>query len=188
MQGKHLTYEEFELYLNTGDVSEEYLCKVESISQHLGECKQCQSMLEKVLLMDSVCEEDTLVYGMDLLKKEADIRRELFAEKLKKAEEDKRIRMVAETMRRGQPEQRNYSSGGNLPGQESFANMANSNNVQRKYLLLADEEPIEKQEDIVSIENKPAQKKQKRRCKPVWIGVGVLLAVILVIVIALILI
>ena len=50
------------------------------------------------------------------------------------------------------------------------------------------QEPIEKQEDIVSIENKPAQKKQKRRCKPVWIGVGVLLAVILVIVIALILI
>ena len=88
MQEKHLTYEEFKLYLDTGDMSDEYLGKVESISQHLGECEQCQSMLEKVILMDSVCEEETLAYGMDLLKKEADIRRELFSEKIKKAEEE----------------------------------------------------------------------------------------------------
>lgn len=188
MQEKHLTYDEIKLYLDTGELSDEYLGKVESISQHLGECEQCQSMLEKVILMDSVCEEDTLAYGIDLLKKEADIRRELFSEKIKKAEEEKRIRMLAESMRSVRPEQMNFSSMPNLSRQENFAGMANANRVNAKYLMIVDEELEEDTQDITSVVNKTVEKKQKMKWKPVLIGAGVLFAIVLIIAIGLLLI
>jgi uncharacterized protein (DUF2132 family) len=101
MQQKHMTYEDFEQYLDTSEVSEEYLCRIEGIMQHLDECEHCQKILQRMILISSVCDEDSIAGGLDLLKKESVIRRELFALRIEMVEQSKRMQELASRFRAG---------------------------------------------------------------------------------------
>ncbi|MBQ7776644.1 MAG: hypothetical protein IJ379_12060 [Lachnospiraceae bacterium] len=101
MQQKHLTYGDLEQYLDTTDVSEEYLCRIESVMQHLDECEHCQKLLQRMLLISSVCDEDNIAGGLAVLKEESVIRRELFALRIEMAEQDERMQELAARFRAG---------------------------------------------------------------------------------------
>lgn len=79
----HLTVEEITQYLDTSDLSEEYLLRMEEISEHLLSCDQCQRSLRKALSVESIFEEGGLSAGLRLLEKEEKIIGEI-NEKLEK--------------------------------------------------------------------------------------------------------
>lgn len=73
----HLTADEITKYLDTTDLSEEYLLQMEEISVHLSSCNQCQNVLRKALVIESICEEGGLAAGLRLLPKEEKVRRDV---------------------------------------------------------------------------------------------------------------
>ena len=70
----HLTVEEIIKYMDTSDLSEEYLLWMEEVSEHLLSCDQCQRSLRKALIVESIFEEGGLSAGLRLLEKEEKIR------------------------------------------------------------------------------------------------------------------
>ena len=74
----HLTVEEINIYLDTSDLSEEYLLRMEEISEHHSSCDKCRQNLRKALIIESVCEEGGLAAGLRLLPKEGKIRRDVW--------------------------------------------------------------------------------------------------------------
>lgn len=77
MRNDHLTVEEINIYLDTSDLSEEYLLRMEEITMHLSSCNLCQRILRKALVIESICEEGGLAAGLRLLPKEEKVRRDV---------------------------------------------------------------------------------------------------------------
>lgn len=95
MLQRHLLIADYEKYLDTADISEEYLQWLEPVSLHLQECEKCRGTLNRIMNIDFLCEEG-LGAALDLVDKEAQIRRVLFAEKIR---EQWLIKQLADTIR-----------------------------------------------------------------------------------------
>lgn len=73
MRESHLTAEEIIKYMDTSDLSEEYLIWMEEVSEHLLTCYSCHQRMRQTMLAESVCEEGELEAGLRLLAKEEKI-------------------------------------------------------------------------------------------------------------------
>ena len=73
MRDSHLTAEEIIKYMDTSDLSEEYMLWMEDVSDHLLTCYSCHQRLCQALLTESVCEEGGLEIGLRLLAREEKI-------------------------------------------------------------------------------------------------------------------
>lgn len=73
----HLTLEDAEKYLDTNDVSSEYLQWFNRIHKHMEECNLCQTLIREMIKMQEICSEENIGYGLRLLAKEDAIRRRL---------------------------------------------------------------------------------------------------------------
>ncbi len=82
MQQEHLGIEDYERYLNTSDMSEEYLLWYEKKAEHLDNCAVCQRFLNRMLQVEAVCEDEVWSHGLAFLEKEEEIRSKLLAQKL----------------------------------------------------------------------------------------------------------
>lgn len=95
MRENHLSAEEIMKYMDTLDLSEEYLLWMEETSEHLMTCNSCYQKLRQAMLVESICEEGGLETGLRLLAKEekiiGEINKKLEKElgKERKADEDR---------------------------------------------------------------------------------------------------
>lgn len=78
----HLTIEDLQKYINTSDMSEEYLLWMEEISDHLETCEVCQKNLEKVIMLENTLQEESFGSLLKMAEHEDDIRRSIVACKL----------------------------------------------------------------------------------------------------------
>ena len=81
MRENHLTAEEIIKYMDTSDLSEEYLLWMEEVSGHFLSCNECQRRLRKALIVESICEDGGLKAGLRLLEKEEKIRADIWDRK-----------------------------------------------------------------------------------------------------------
>ena len=86
MMQKHLTAEDMIKYLDTSDLSEEYLLWMEKVSNHLAVCTKCQEALQRALEADFVCEEEGLQDALKSASREEEIRKSILICKLQKQE------------------------------------------------------------------------------------------------------
>lgn len=84
MRADHLTVEEIIKYIDTSDLSEEYLLWMEEVSEHLLTCDECQRRLRRALIVDSICEDGGLEEGLRLLAEEEKIREKIGRETAEK--------------------------------------------------------------------------------------------------------
>ena len=101
MQREHLTYEELERYLDDNDLSEEYLCWSEPITEHLDTCAVCRERLDKMLFLSQLLDENNMADVMHLVKKENEIRRRQVALRLELMAEEQRMMEVAKRLQMG---------------------------------------------------------------------------------------
>ncbi len=87
----HLTAEDMEKYLDTSDLSEEYLLWMESVSEHLSGCTKCQEALNRAMETDSICDEKELGDALELASHEEEIRRSILLCKLQQMQEQERV-------------------------------------------------------------------------------------------------
>ena len=73
MREKHLSAEEIMKYMDTSDLSEEYLLWMEKTSEHLMTCHSCYQKMRQAMLVESICEEGGLEIGLRLLAREEKI-------------------------------------------------------------------------------------------------------------------
>lgn len=74
MRDSHLTTEEIIKYMDTSDLSEDYLLFMEEVMEHMSRCHFCRHRLQKALTVESICEEGGLAAGLRLLAKEEKIK------------------------------------------------------------------------------------------------------------------
>ena len=94
MKDIHLTAEDFQKYMDTSDLSETYLVWVEKINAHLYQCDKCQQVLQKLQLLDSICQEENFGAVLALAAQEEDVRRGLLICKLQQMQEQARMAEV----------------------------------------------------------------------------------------------
>lgn len=93
-QEKHFTIEDFEKYMDTADLSEEYLWWYQEKVAHIDNCPMCQKILDRMLQLEAVSEEENWSEGLQLLEQEEAIRSRLVAQKLILAGQEERMRRV----------------------------------------------------------------------------------------------
>lgn len=84
----HLTLEEIEKYLDTSDMSEEYLLWMEQISTHVENCEICWKRIDKVMISGTLMEEDNFGKILKLAQQEEEIRRNILICKLYQMSQD----------------------------------------------------------------------------------------------------
>ncbi|MBO5292994.1 MAG: hypothetical protein J6B10_07440 [Lachnospiraceae bacterium] len=97
----HLTVEDIEKYLNTSDLSEDYLLWLEQASAHLASCESCQKTLQRAMSADAVCEEAGLQEALRLAEKEDEIRRSILICKLSQMREQTRMAEIIRLLQTG---------------------------------------------------------------------------------------
>lgn len=110
MRKKHLTAEEMIKYMDTSNMSEEYLLWMEEITEHVMECSQCQERLHRAMTVDSICDEEGLAAGLNLLKKEEEIRRDILAASLGRLQEQEKVAEIIRCIQNGQAQRFVFSS------------------------------------------------------------------------------
>lgn len=101
MQREHLTYEELERYIDDNDLSEEYLCWSEPITEHLDDCAFCRQQLDNLFLLSELMDEKNMPDAMRLVGKEEEIRRKQVALRLEIMAEEERMKEVAKRLQMG---------------------------------------------------------------------------------------
>lgn len=101
MQREHLTYEELERYTDESDLSEEYLCWSEPITEHLDHCAICRGRLDKMFFLSQLLDENNFSEAMQLAGKEEEIRRRQVALCLEIMAEEERMKEVAKRLQTG---------------------------------------------------------------------------------------
>lgn len=109
MRKKHLTTEEMIIYLDTSNISEEYLLWMEEITEHVMECSQCQERLHRAMTVDSICDEEGLAAGLKLLEYEEEIRKNILITQLNRMREQTRIAELINHIRSGYVERFTFS-------------------------------------------------------------------------------
>lgn len=102
--GEHLSIEDYEKYISTEDMSDEYLLWFEKIENHLEECSICQAFVEKMMQVDAVAMEESWAAGLRLLEQEEELRAKLVAQKLILAGMEERMRTVIALLNAGRAE------------------------------------------------------------------------------------
>ena len=77
MSSVHMTIEDIEKYLDTTDLSEEYLLWFESVQEHVEQCELCSGLINEMFLMQETCREENMLQNMHLLAGEDELRRSL---------------------------------------------------------------------------------------------------------------
>lgn len=125
MRDKHLTAEEIMKYTDVSDLSEEYLLWMEETTEHLQACGVCQERLHRAMTAESVCEEEGLAAGLELMEHEEEIRRNILIAQLSRMQEQERIAELITRIRDGYVERFVFSvadlrrSAGAVRGAES---------------------------------------------------------------------
>lgn len=88
---RHLTAEDLDKYMDTSDLTEDYLLWMEKASEHLSKCPQCQKALQKALDEDCICEEEGFAAALTLAQQEEEIRRSILICKLQQMEQQERM-------------------------------------------------------------------------------------------------
>ena len=88
MEKGHLTYEELERYVEDTDFSEEYMMFCETLMTHLDTCVLCRDRLDKLQLLSTLTEDAYMVSSLNLVRREAQIRRKIVALRLQLMAED----------------------------------------------------------------------------------------------------
>ena len=101
MEKGHLTYEELERYASDTDFSEEYMVFCEPLMEHLDTCPLCRDRLDKLVLISTLIEDTYLAYGLNLVKKEEQIRRKIVALRLSMIAKEQRMAEVAKRLEQG---------------------------------------------------------------------------------------
>lgn len=100
MMQTHLTVQDLMKYLDTSDLSEEYLLWMEKISGHLTACERCQEALHRAMEADCICEEEGLQNTMKLASQEEEIRRSILICKLQKLQQQERMAEVIQLLQK----------------------------------------------------------------------------------------
>lgn len=90
----HFTIQDFEKYMDTNDLSEEYLLWYQEKVAHLDHCPMCRKIVERMLRMETITEEGNWSEGLLLLEQEEAIRSRLLAQKLILAGQQERMQQV----------------------------------------------------------------------------------------------
>ncbi len=109
MRDKHLTSEEIIKYMDTSDISEDYLLWMEETAEHIQSCDLCQEKLNRAMTADSVCDEDGLAAGLKLMEYEEEIRRNILIAHLGRMQEQTRIAELINHIREGYAERFTFS-------------------------------------------------------------------------------
>lgn len=110
MREKHLTAEEIIKYMDTSDMSEDYLLWMEETTEHLQACDVCQKRLHRAMTAESVCEEEGLAAGLELMEHEEEIRRNILIAQLGRMREQERIAELITRIRDGYVERFMFSA------------------------------------------------------------------------------
>lgn len=110
MRDKHLTAEEIMKYMDASDLSEEYLLWMEETTEHLQACGVCQERLHRAMTAESVCEEEGLAAGLELMEHEEEIRRNILIAQLSRMREQERIAELITRIRDGYVERFMFSA------------------------------------------------------------------------------
>ena len=98
MNERHLTRNDLQKYMDTSDLSEAYLLWMEQVTEHLLECPKCQAALQKLMLIDSICEEESFAEALELATQEEAVRRDLLIAKLQQMQEQARMAEVIQKL------------------------------------------------------------------------------------------
>lgn len=104
MRKKHLTTEEMTKFMDSSNLSEDYLLWMEEAAEHVMGCSQCQERLHRAMTVDSICDEEGLAAGLKLLEKEEEIRRELLVASLKRLQEQEKVEEFIRGIQNGRAE------------------------------------------------------------------------------------
>jgi len=77
---KHLSFEDMERYLAEDDSTEEYLCWLEPVMEHLAVCGECAVKVSRLMLFSEILDEEAFAFS--LVGKEQEVRRKYVAAKL----------------------------------------------------------------------------------------------------------
>ncbi len=91
MRDQHLTAGEIIKYMDASDMSEEYLLWMEETAGHLLTCAVCQERLGRAMSAESVCDEEGLAAGLNLMEHEEEIRKGILVAHLLRMQEQARI-------------------------------------------------------------------------------------------------
>ena len=78
----HLTTDDLIKYMDTTDISEEYLLWFEGITEHIESCEACRQLLEKAIRLEGTLQEENFGQLFKMAEHEAEIRRSIVACKL----------------------------------------------------------------------------------------------------------
>lgn len=94
----HLTTDDLIKYMDTTDMSEEYLLWFEEITGHIESCEACSRLLEKAIMLESTLQEENFGQLFRLAEHEAEIRRSIVACKLQAMYSQDSTRNAASTI------------------------------------------------------------------------------------------
>lgn len=110
MRKKHLTTEEMIKYLDTSNLSEDYLLWMEEVTEHIMGCSQCRESLHKAMAVDSICDEEGLTAGLKLLEKEEEIRKDILVASLRRLQEQEKMAELIRRIQNGHAERFAFST------------------------------------------------------------------------------
>lgn len=94
----HLTTDDLLKYMDTTDMSEEYLLWFEGVTGHIEACESCSRLLEKAIMLESSMQEENIGQLFKMAEHEADIRRSVVAHKLQMMYSQDSTRNAASTI------------------------------------------------------------------------------------------
>lgn len=98
MERTHLTIQDIMKYLDTADLSEEYLLWMDQAADHLAVCPKCQEALQKAMNAEYICEEDGFDRVAALTPYEAKIRKDIIICKLLQMQQNERMATVVQLL------------------------------------------------------------------------------------------
>jgi len=101
MRKEHLTYEELERYIDDSDLSQEYLCWSEPVTEHLDACVACRERLDKLFLLSELTGGENIATSMRLVSREKQLRTRAVALRLEIMAENQRMLEVAQRLQMG---------------------------------------------------------------------------------------
>lgn len=94
MEQTHLTLQDIMKYLDTSDLSEEYLLWMDKVSEHLTGCTKCQEALHKAMDAEYICEQNGFNSIAAQVCEEEKIRKDILICKLLQMQQGERMDMV----------------------------------------------------------------------------------------------
>ncbi len=99
MEQTHLTILDIMKYLDTADLSEEYLLWMDQAADHLAVCPKCREALQKAMNAEYICEEDGFDRVAALTPYEGKIRKDIIICKLLQMQQNERMEAMVQLLR-----------------------------------------------------------------------------------------